>query len=180
LRLSALSAYRPAASEPAPADDNLFSSRVVRDAVAESLKSPQPMVREAALDLIHSQPKLQEFLPHESAPQRARPDYDVFVAKVQPILARPGSDGKACVMCHASHAIFKLSAAHTRENYSNALKVIDTTEPRKSLLLIKPTRPNDASGDANLYLATHNGGERWNESSVEYQTILEWIRGAKP
>jgi hypothetical protein len=59
--------------------------------------------------------------------------------------------------------------------------VIDLAEPRKSLLLIKPTRPNDAAGDANLYLATHNGGERWagDESSVEYQTILEWIRGAK-
>jgi len=33
----------------------------------------------------------------------------------------------------------------------------------------------------NKYLATHNGGERWpgNEKSPEYQTILQWIRGAR-
>ncbi|HML16192.1 MAG TPA: hypothetical protein VK419_04165 [Bryobacteraceae bacterium] len=185
LRLSALSAYR-GSGEPAPDDDNLFSSRVVRDAVDQSLLSTEPMVRAAALDLVHSQPKLRETLhAPETAPARGRPDYDFFVAKIEPILARPGSDGKACVMCHASHAIFKLrlpgAPNAARENYANALKVIDTAEPRKSLLLIKPTRPNDAAGDANLYLATHNGGERWpgDESSPEYQTILEWIRGAK-
>jgi hypothetical protein len=186
LRLSALSAYRGGAGEPVPSDDNLFSSRVVREKVAESLESPDAMVREAALDLVHSQPKLQKALSvRDVAPKRASPDFDFFAAKIQPILSRPGADGKACVMCHASHAIFKLrvprTANETRENYSSALKVIDLAEPRKSLLLIKPTRPNDAAGDANLYLATHNGGERWagDESSVEYQTILEWIRGAK-
>src|SRR5207245_664327 len=29
-------------------------------------------------------------------------DFNYFVAKVEPILATPGADGKACVMCHAS------------------------------------------------------------------------------
>jgi hypothetical protein len=84
-------------------------------------------------------------------------------------------------MCHASHALFKLTPGRTRDNYLNALKVVDQAEPRKSLILVKPTRPNDSAGDPNLHLATHNGGERWagNEMSAEYQTILEWIRGAR-
>ncbi len=117
-------------------------------------------------------------------------DYRFFVERVQPILARPGADGKACVQCHASHAIFKLqppdergrfSEPASRENYRYALEVVDLAQPEKSLLLIKPTRPSDSAGDANLYLETHNGGQRWpgNESSAEYRTLLEWIRGAR-
>ncbi len=100
---------------------------------------------------------------------------------MEPILNRVAPDGKACVMCHASHALFKLRPGRARDNYLNALKVVDRAEPRKSLILVKPTRPNDSAGDPNLYLATHNGGERWtgNEMSGEYQTILEWIRGAR-
>jgi hypothetical protein len=49
------------------------------------------------------------------------------------------------------------------------------------LILIKPTRPTDAAGNVDDYLATHNGGQRWpaNESSWQYKTILEWIRGAR-
>ena len=35
-------------------------------------------------------------------------DFRYFVARIEPILARPGPDGKACVFCHASHVIFKL------------------------------------------------------------------------
>jgi HEAT repeats len=117
-------------------------------------------------------------------------DFDFFVEKVQPILARPGADGKACAMCHASHAIFKLqppdynnqfSENASRENYRYATSVVNVAQPEKSLLLIKPTRPTDSGGDVNDYLATHNGGERWpgNESSPEYQTILQWVRGAR-
>ena len=35
-------------------------------------------------------------------------DFNYFVAKIEPILATQGADGKACVFCHASHVIFKL------------------------------------------------------------------------
>ena len=193
LRLSAASSYRVGLA-PLPPDDNLFSSPVVQEAIVESLASRSAVVREATLDLVRAQPKLQamtavrDAMPAEA--RRKQPDFEYFVSKVQPILSRPGPDGKACVVCHASHALFRLriptghghfTAEQSRENYRNALKVINVAEPRKSLLVIKPTRPNDSVGDANLYLATHNGGERWqaNEASAEYQTVLEWIRGAK-
>jgi len=117
-------------------------------------------------------------------------DYRFFVERVQPILGRPGVDGKACAQCHASHAIFKLqppdesgrfSDTASRDNYRYALSVVDVAQPEHSLILIKPTRPTDSAGDANNYLATHNGGQRWtgNESSTEYRTILEWIRGSR-
>ena len=117
-------------------------------------------------------------------------DYAYFVQKVEPILGTPGPDGKACVMCHATHVIFKLkppnnegsfSSPDSRENYRYAMRVVDINNPQRSLILIKPTRPTDAGGDVSDYYATHNGGQRWkgNESGWQYKTILEWIRGAR-
>ena len=117
-------------------------------------------------------------------------DFRYFVTKVEPILAKPGPDGKACVFCHASHVILKLNPPNAQgvfsdqdseENYKYAMRVVDIIDPGKSLILIKPTRPTDSAGDVGDYTATHNGGQRWhgNESSSEYRTILLWIRGAK-
>lgn len=117
-------------------------------------------------------------------------DFNYFVTRIEPILATPGPDGKACVFCHASHVIFKLQPPNTagvfsdqdsEENYKYAMRVVDINSPTQSLILIKPTRPTDSAGNVGDYLATHNGGQRWhgNESSPQYQTILEWIRGGR-
>jgi hypothetical protein len=117
-------------------------------------------------------------------------DFRYFVTRVEPILAKPGPDGKACVFCHASHVIFKLlppnaqgvfSDQDSEDNYKAAMRVVDITDPSRSLIVIKPTRPTDSVGNVGDYTATHNGGQRWqgNESSDEYRTILEWIRGAR-
>ena len=117
-------------------------------------------------------------------------DFNYFVTKIEPILATPGPDGKACVFCHASHVIFKLAPPNNAgvfsdqdsvENYKYAMHVVDINNPTQSLFLIKPTRPTDSAGNVGDYLATHNGGQRWhgNESSEQYRTILEWIRGGR-
>jgi hypothetical protein len=197
LRLSALSLYNPGPGVSIPPDAGLFSSEKVQQFVAMSLGDADPDVRAAAQDLtvlypaVKSSPAVQMALAKFPLPKGPRTlDYDFFVAKVQPILARPGADGKACVVCHVSHGIFPLrlpagrngfTDKQSRENFQFASRVVDLSNPQKSLLLVKPTRPNDSAGDPNLYLATHNGGERWsgNETSEEYQTILRWIRGAK-
>jgi hypothetical protein len=117
-------------------------------------------------------------------------DFRFFESKVEPILAARGPDGLACVFCHSSHVIFKLqppnaqgvfSDQDSEENYKYAMRVVNVANPTESLILIKPTRPTDSAGDVGNYLATHNGGQRWqaNLKSHEYQTILEWIRGAR-
>ena len=61
------------------------------------------------------------------------------------------------------------------------MRVVDINDPTHSLILIKPTRPTDSAGNVGDYLATHNGGQRWpgNESSWQYRTILQWIRGSQ-
>lgn len=117
-------------------------------------------------------------------------DFRFFRTKVEPILAARGPDGLACVFCHSSHVIFKLAPPNaegvfsdqdSEQNYKYAMHVVNIAHPTESLILIKPTRPTDSAGDVGNYLATHNGGQRWqaNEKSREYQTILEWIRGAR-
>ena len=117
-------------------------------------------------------------------------DFKYFVSKIEPILATPGADGKACVFCHASHVIFKLqppnsegvfSDQDSEDNYKYAMRVVDINDPTHSLILIKPTRPTDSAANVGDYLATHNGGQRWpgNESSWQYRTILQWVRGSQ-
>jgi hypothetical protein len=184
LKVTAANSYRTGGDAPLPPDDNLFSSTLVVQTIGESLGSPERTVREAARDLVHEHERLQKeraISPVYEAPKRETPDLAFFLERVEPILQRQGSDGKACSMCHASHAVFRLTASSPEQDYRNALKVVNINEPRKSLLLIKPTKPNESVADPTLYLGTHNGGERWagNEASPEYQTILEWIRGAK-
>ncbi len=179
LRLSALSLYNPGNTNFIPADANLFSSNKVQEFVSRSLADGDAQVRAAAQDLVRTYPALAKQISAQ-VPGRPLPDERYFEQHVQPILTKAGADGKACVMCHSTHARFTLRL-NAAANYRAALKVIDAANPKASLMLVKPTRPNDSAGDPNFFLATHNGGERWagNESSVEYQTILAWIRGAK-
>ncbi|MGH9343629.1 MAG: hypothetical protein ACRD19_07710, partial [Terriglobia bacterium] len=117
-------------------------------------------------------------------------DYDYFVKRVEPILAQAGPDGKACVICHASHAIFKLTGpdeqgkflpSMSAQNYKYAMRVVDISDPRHSLILVKPTHKPETGGNVTDYYASHNGGQRWkeNEDSWQYKTILEWIEGAR-
>jgi hypothetical protein len=158
----------------------------VRHEIALLRTDSDPRIQRLASSLLAGKDLSKAFRPEELAQLL---DYKYFVEKVEPILAKTGGDGKACVICHNSHAIFKLqpprpdgqfaeTASH--DNFTYALRVINIAQPESSLILIKPTRPSDAAGDVNTYESTHNGGQRWpgNEASPEYQTILAWIRGA--
>lgn len=116
-------------------------------------------------------------------------DYNYFVARVMPLLTLPGADGNACIQCHSNHAIFRLagqgsgaplSEGALRENYRSALKVVDLATPENSLLLRKPLGDASQEGVVGSSKTPHGGGPRWaGATSVEYQTVLEWINGAK-
>jgi hypothetical protein len=116
-------------------------------------------------------------------------DYNFFVARVAPLLARRGADGNGCVNCHATHTIFRLvepdkqgrfSDAALRENYRSALKVVDLANPENSLILRKPTSDSSVEGVAGASRTAHGGGVRWHGASdPAYREVLEWINGAK-
>jgi hypothetical protein len=111
--------------------------------------------------------------PANSAPVTAKAHLDegFFRANVEPILKRKGEDGYACVNCHATHTLFNAT-------WDTVMNVVDTQNPENSLLLRKPTSTAESEGVVGAKTTAHGGGRRWAKGSPEYDTILDWIRGA--
>jgi hypothetical protein len=99
-------------------------------------------------------------------------DEAFFRGYVEPILAKRGKDGYACVHCHATHTLFNAT-------WSTAMNVVDTSDPENSLILRKPTSTSESEGVVNSGIMAHGGGVRFAKDSPEYLTILQWIKGAK-
>jgi len=59
------------------------------------------------------------------------------------------------------------------------MNVVDLEHPENSLILRKPTSSSETEGTLNSKQLAHGGGVRWEKGSPQYQTILEWIEGAK-
>ncbi|MEZ6139117.1 MAG: DUF1553 domain-containing protein [Zavarzinella sp.] len=95
-----------------------------------------------------------------------------FIADVIPILTRTGCNSGACHGALAGKGGFKLSlrgydpeADHFAITRQLRGRRTNTTEPEKSLLLLKGTRT-----------IPHSGGTRIEEGDQFYQVILDWIR----
>jgi hypothetical protein len=107
-----------------------------------------------------------------SAFARPKLDEPYFRANVEPILKRKGEDGYACVNCHVTHTLFNAT-------WETVMNVVDTAQPENSLILRKPTSTAESEGVVGAKTTAHGGGRRWSKGSPEYETILDWIDGAK-
>ena len=111
-----------------------------------------------------------------------------FARDIGGILTKRGCNGAACHGGVKGQNGFRLSdnAGHPHEDYrwiveggvfqvmsseSGGPKVprVDTTNPEKSLLLLKPTMQ-----------IPHGGGLRLEKGSDDYNTILDWVRSGAP
>ncbi|MCX6603771.1 MAG: hypothetical protein NTV52_09265 [Acidobacteria bacterium] len=181
-RLDLVLTYRPPPFE-IPADANILGLESVQEFVLSSLRHPDPLVRAAALDLtrkhdrLRRNPNIHQALAQPTAPRQL--DFAFFRDRIQPLLERPAADGRSCIMCHAANARFPLRA-DAQANFHAASRKVNRNDPAESPLLIKPLLPGVTS-DGDVFRTSHNGGERWpaRTGSVEYQTILEWIRGSR-
>jgi hypothetical protein len=99
-------------------------------------------------------------------------DEPFYRAYVEPILNKKGKDGYACANCHVTHTLFNAT-------WSTVMNVVDTASPENSLILRKPTASADSEGVVGSGQLAHGGGIRWAKGSIEYETILQWIQGAK-
>ena len=173
VRAAALSAARRVRS--------LAAQPTIRAAVAKIASDPNERLQEQAIALYGD---------GKSTTVTAKTlDYEFFAARIMPLLAVKGRDGNACVTCHDTHAILRLSRpdaagkftdSQLRENYTSALRVVDTINPENSLLLRKPISDASQEGVVGARRTPHGGGPRW--SGIEdpaYRTVLEWINGAK-
>jgi hypothetical protein len=86
----------------------------------------------------------------------------------------------ACVMCHTWQTSVRFSLEtpatdawtpeQSRRNFDVVTKLVNTTDPESSRLLLKPLTP-EAGG------LGHTGGTYWtSRNDPEYQAILKWIR----
>ena len=136
------------------------------------------------LQSIHAAPEVLNVMRPPSAPKpaaavaRADPsrqkklDEPFFRAYVDPILNKKGRDGYACANCHVTHTLFNAT-------WSTVMNVVDTANPENSLILRKPTSSAESEGVVGSTHLAHGGGVRWQKGSIEYETILQWIQGAK-
>jgi hypothetical protein len=117
-------------------------------------------------------------------------DLAYFEAKVLPIFNRLGEDGQNCVGCHRSHTILKMALPGkdgtwtpqaVRDTYRATLRVVNLARPADSLLLGKPTweAAEEAEAQNDPTKQAHAGGVRFEKGSGEYQTLLDWINGAR-
>lgn len=94
-----------------------------------------------------------------------------FVNDVAPVFTMAGCTGANCHGSIRGQRGFKLSlfGYEPEPDYAAIGKRIDKAAPEKSLILRKATAE-----------MPHGGGFRFAASSVEYRTILEWIREGAP
>jgi hypothetical protein len=119
--------------------------------------------------------------PAASTPGSASLNYDVFKAKIQPILLAKRPGHARCVVCHSSGTSFRLqplspgmsawTEEESRKNFDAVKRVAFPGNP-KSRILMHPLA-EQAGGDF-----FHNGGKHWSsQSDPEWQTLRGWIMG---
>ena len=172
-----------AAIQAAPA---MVNNPAVEDGLRAVVRSENPRQKEIARSLLASRGR-------SSGVDAGKDLLDLafFEAKVLPIFNTMGDDGQNCVGCHRSHTVLRLLSPGkdgtfppntVRSNYRAALGVVNLASPSDSLLLGKPTwdAAEEAEAQSDPTKKAHAGGIRFEaKTSREYQTILDWINGAK-
>lgn len=165
----------------------LLANAAVENSLRELLRTEtaSERQREIARSLLATQGRASA-----SAASTERLDLAYFQSKVLPIFTRLGEDGQNCLGCHRSHTVLRLhgagkdgrwTAQAVRENYRSALKVVNLAVPAESLLVKKPTweAAQEAEAQNDPTKQAHTGGVRFEKGSPEYQTLIDWINGAR-
>jgi hypothetical protein len=113
-------------------------------------------------------------------------DYDVFKARVQPILTSARKGNARCIACHARgggnsflEPLPPGAVAYTdeqsRRNFDRIQRLVVPRAPEKSLLLMNPLA--EGAGGSHW----HGGGKHWTtQNDPEFQVLSAWVRGASP
>lgn len=108
--------------------------------------------------------------------------YEVFKAKVQPILTSPRKGNARCTACHSrggGNSYLEpllpgetYTEEQTRRNFDRVQRLVVPGEPMKSVLLVNPLA-EEAGGSH-----WHGGGKHWqSQNDPEWRTLAAWVRG---
>ena len=129
-----------------------------------------------------------------TAPQSDAPkislDYEFFKTRVEPIyLKKRSADHARCIACHVKSkhprglSLEPLSPGNdfwteeeSRRNFLTVSKLVVPGKLEASMFPMHPLAP-ESGGDA---VHPHSGGRQFEtQNDPDFQTIAEWIRGAK-
>ncbi len=118
-----------------------------------------------------------------SSAQPAKPSYDFFKTKVEPIFLKTRPGHARCYGCHTlENRVFHLEKLNpgsttwtdqqSQNNYESALVLVNDGDPGSSILLLHSLAP-EAGGDA-----FHSGGRQfYSQDDPDWRTLAEWVRG---
>jgi hypothetical protein len=112
-------------------------------------------------------------------------DYDVFKARVEPLLLEKRPGHARCYVCHSTGTPFRLQALspgaktwnddQSQKNFEAVKRFVLPGVPLKSRLLTMPLAA-EAGG-----VAFHPGGKHWeSQDDPEWRTLAAWVNGTKP
>jgi len=112
-------------------------------------------------------------------------DFEVFKTRVLPILTSARKGNARCTACHTraggnsfleplTPGATTYTEEQARRNFERIQRLVVPGEPLKSVLLLNPLA-EEAGGSH-----WHGGGKHWtSQDHPEFQTLVEWVRGAK-
>jgi hypothetical protein len=111
-------------------------------------------------------------------------DYEVFKAKVQPLLLEKRPGHARCVVCHSTGTAFRLqplaagakswNEEQSQKNFDMIKRFVLPGVPAKSRLLMMPLT-HEAGG-----IAFHPGGKHWeSQDDPEFKMLANWVNGKK-
>src|SRR4051812_17591650 len=110
------------------------------------------------------------------APKVVAPEHPQFLRDIAPILDKQGCSIAACHGKFGGRGDFQLSllTLAPEDDYDPIVygargRRVNLEEPEQSLILRKPTGQ-----------VQHAGGKRFEKGSLEYQTLLNWIKDGAP
>jgi hypothetical protein len=109
-------------------------------------------------------------------------DYEVFKAKVEPLLLEKRPGHARCSVCHSTGTAFRLQPLspgtamwtddQSRKNFDMVKRFVLPGVPLKSRLLTMPLAA-EAGG-----VAFHPGGKHWtSQDDPEWRTLADWVEG---
>lgn len=120
--------------------------------------------------------------PTPSAAAESALDYDVFKARVEPLLLEKRPGHARCYVCHSTGTAFRLQPLspgaatwtdeQSRKNFDAAKRFVLPGVPLKSRMLTMPLAA-EAGG-----VAFHPGGKHWtSQNDPEWRTLADWVNG---
>jgi hypothetical protein len=112
-------------------------------------------------------------------------DYEVFKARVEPLLLERRPGHARCYVCHSTGTPFRLqrlspgantwTEEQSQKNFEAVKRFVLPGVPLKSRLLTMPLAA-EAGG-----VAFHPGGKHWqSQDDPEWRTLSAWVIGARP